>query len=222
MDIIEAVKARKSIRAYLDRPVARSTLEEIMDIAVRAPSSMNTQPWEFVVLTGDVLTKIKDENVKLLESGATPNPEVQGGTYEGVYKQRQIDLAKQLFGLLEISKGDKEKRTAWTKQGFRFFDAPAAIIAYCDKSLSFERSMYDVGAVVQTICLVALNYGLATCIQGQGIMYPEVVRKYTKLPDSKRLVICVTIGYPDMDFPGNKIDTERTPAADIVKWIGFD
>ena len=221
MDIIEAVKTRKSIRAYKDKPVPKATIEEILELAVRAPSSMNTQPWEFGVIAGDVLRKIKEENVKLLESGAPPSPDIKSGGFDGIYKQRQIDLAKQLFGLLGISKEDKEKRVEWTKQGFRFFDAPAAIIGLCDKSLSIERSMYDIGAAVQTICLVALNYDLATCIQGQGLMYPEVIRKYTGIPDSKRLVICVTIGYPEMDFSGNKIQTARTPAGDITQWFGF-
>lgn len=221
MDIIEAVKTRKSIRAYKDKPVSKATIEELLAVAVRAPSSLNTQPWEFAVIAGDVLERIKEENVKLIESGAPPSPDIQSGGFDGVYKQRQIDLAKQLFGLLGISKADKEKRVEWTKQGFRFFGAPAAVVALCDKSLAIERSMYDLGAVVQTLCLVALNYGLATCIQGQGLMYPEVIRKHTGLPDSKRLVICVTIGYPDMDFPGNKIQTERAPVADITRWFGF-
>ena len=109
----------------------------------------------------------------------------------------------------------------WGKAGFRFFGAPAVILALCDNSLGEGSCLYDLGAVVQTISLVALNYGLGTCIQGQGIMFPEVIRKHTHIPESKRLIICITIGYPDMDFPANKLVTNRTPAKDITQWLGF-
>ena len=221
MDIIEAVKSRRSIRAYTDKPVSREVIEEILDVSVRAPSALNTQPWEFTVITGDVLEKIKEENVKLIETGSVPNPDVKPATYEGVYKKRQVDLGMQIYGLLGIKREDKEKRLEWSKAGFRFFGAPAVILALCDNSLGEGFCMYDLGAVVQTISLVALNYGLGTCIQGQGIMFPEVIRKYTHIPESKRLIICVTMGYPDMEFPGNKLVTERTPAKDITQWVGF-
>jgi len=221
MNIIEAVRSRRSIRAYQGKPVPKEIIEEVLEISVRAPSAMNTQAWEFAVITGDLLEKIKDENVKLIESGTMPNPDVTPAAYEGLYKKRQVDLAKQLYALLEITKEDKEKRMEWTKQGFRFFDAPAIIIAHSDKSLSEAHSMYDIGAVVHTISLVALSYGLGTCIQGQGIMFPEVIRKYTSIPESKRLIICITIGYPDMDFPANKLVTDRAPAKDVTQWFGF-
>ena len=222
MDIIEAVKARKSIRAYKDKKVPRGVIEEILDISVRAPSALNTQPWEFAVISGDVLEKIGRENVKKIEEGSMPNPDVAPVAYQGIYKKRQVTLGKTLYGLLGITKEDKEKRAEWTKQGFRFFGAPAAIIAYCDASLSEGHSMYDVGAVVQTISLVALNYGLGTCIQGQGILFPDVIRKHTGIEESKRLIICISIGYPDSDFPGNALVTERVPAKEITQWFGFE
>jgi nitroreductase len=221
MDIIEAIKSRKSIRAYKDKPIPKDIIEELLEISVRAPSALNTQPWEFAVITGDVLKKIMEDNVKSLEGGSMPNPDVQPVFFEGEYKKRQVDLAKQLYGLLEITKEDKEKRTEWTKQGFRFFNAPSVIIIYSDKSLSEGGSMYDAGAIAQTIALVALKYGLGTCIQSQGILFPEVIRKYADIPDTKRLIICITIGYPDMDFPANKLVTDRVKAKDITKWYGM-
>ena len=222
MDIIKAVESRKSIRAYTNKPVPKEIIEEILNISVRAPSALNTQPWEFAVIAGDVLEKIGRENVKKIEDGSMPNPDVAPVVYGGIYKKRQVTLGKTLYGLLGITKEDKEKRMEWTKQGFRFFGAPAAIIAYCDKSLSEGHSMYDVGAVVQTISLVALNYGLGTCIQGQGILFPDVIRKHTGIQESKRLIICVALGYPDKDFPANKLVTERVPVGEITQWFGFE
>ncbi|MDY6967309.1 MAG: nitroreductase [Spirochaetota bacterium] len=221
MDIIEAVKSRKSIRAYQDKPISKDVIKEILEISLRAPSALNTQTWEFSIITGEVLDKIKDENAKLIESGAMPNPDVAPQAYDGIFKKRQVDLAVQLYKLLGITREDKEKRMDWTKHGFKFFNAPAVIIVYCDKNLSEGHSMYDAGAIVQTIALVAQNYGLGTCIQGQGVMYSDVIRKYVDIPESKRMIICIAIGYPDLDFPANKIVTDRVDVNDVTKWVGF-
>lgn len=83
------------------------------------------------------------------------------------------------------------------ERGFRYFDAPAAIIILVDKSLTENGPLLDIGAVIQTICLAALNYGLGTCIEDQGVMYPEVLRELAGIPESKRIIISIAIGYPD-------------------------
>ena len=221
MDVVEAIKARKSIRMYKPDPVPKKIIKEILDIATRAPSSMNTQPWEFTVIAGEVLEKIKKANVEMLNSGATPSPDVPSIPFEGEYRQRQVDLAIELFKLMGIGREEKEKRVEWTRRGFRFFDAPAAIILSVDRSLSEARPMFDIGAIAQTIALTALNYGLGTCIQGQAIFFPQAVRKYAGIPDSKRMIIGITIGYPDATFPANKIETKRVPADKVTTWCGL-
>jgi nitroreductase len=221
MDVVEAIKVRKSIRMYKPDPVPKKVIEEILDIATRAPSSMNSQPWEFTVIAGDVLDKIKKANVEMLNSGATTSPDASSKPFAGDYRQRQVDLAIELFRLMGIGREDKEKRAEWTRRGFRFFDAPAVIIISMDRSLDEGRPQFDIGAISQTIALAALKYGLGTCIQGQGIMFPQVVRKYAGIPDSKRMIICITIGYPDATFPANKIETKRVPADKITTWCGI-
>jgi nitroreductase len=224
MDIIEAVKRRKSIRGYKPDPVPKQVLEQILELASHAPSTMNTQPWEFTVLTGDVLDNIRRSNVELLNSGAAPNPEhvVVGWPKESIYRQRQVDLAKQLFQLMDIPREDKEKRRRWLERGFRYFDAPAAIILSTDRCLTESGPLLDIGAVIQTICLTALHFGLGTCIEDQGTMYPEVLRKYAHIPGSKRIIAAIAIGYPDWDFPANKVQSEREPIENITTWLGFD
>ena len=224
MDIVEAVKKRKSIRGYKPDPVPEETLQQILELASRAPSSMNTQPWEFTVLAGDVLENVRRSNVELLNSGAPPSPEhvVVGWPRESIYRQRQVDLAKQLFQLMDISREDKEKRAKWMERGFRYFDAPAAIIISTDRCLSENGPLLDIGALIQTICLAALHFGLGTCIQDQGVAYPEVLRKHGHIPDSKRIIAALTIGYPDWDFPANKVESEREPIANLTTWFGFD
>src|SRR4030042_5425741 len=104
MDIIEAVKTRKSIRGYKPDPVPRQVLEQILELASRAPSAMNTQPWEFTVLTSGVLENVSRRHIDLLTSGVPPSPEhvVTSWPKESIYRQRQADLAKQLFQLMDI------------------------------------------------------------------------------------------------------------------------
>jgi nitroreductase len=185
---------------------------------------MNTQPWEFTVLTGDILENVRRSNVELLNSGALPNPEhvVVGWPRESIYRQRQVDLAKQLFQLMDIPREDKEKRAKWLERGFRYFDAPAAIIISTDRCLSESGPLLDIGALIQTICLTALHFGLGTCIEDQGVAYPEVLRNYGHILDSKRIIAALAIGYPAWDFPANKVETEREPIKNFTTWLGFD
>ena len=224
MDIAEAVRKRKSIRGYKPDPVPKQVLLQILELASHAPSAMNTQPWEFTVLTGEVLDNVRRSNIELLNSGAPPNPEhvVTSWPKESIYRQRQVNLAKQLFQLMDIPRVDKEKRARWLERGFRYFDAPAAIILSTDRCLSESGPLLDIGALIQTICLTALHFGLGTCIEDQGTMYPEMLRKYAHIPESKRIVIAIAIGYPDWDFPANKVESEREPIDNVTTWLGFD
>jgi len=220
MDINEAIQTRKSIRGYRPTTVPKEILQEILEIATRAPSGMNTQPWEITVVAGEVLDKIRQENIQRFDSGEVPHPEVFRKPYTGKYRERQIAIAVQLFQLMDIAREDREKRNDWTKRGFRFFDAPAAIIISVDDILD-DTVQFDIGALAQTIALAALQYGLGTCIQRQGIMYPDIVREYTGISEHKRISICITIGYPDWDFPANKVFSEREQIEKTVAWHGI-
>ncbi len=224
MDIMEAIFSRKSIRGYKKDPVSREVISKILEAAVRAPSAMNTQPWEFFVITGDILEKIKKGLVEKLAAGAPMNPDhlVVGWPQDSIYRRRQVDLAKQLFTLMNIAREDKEKRAEWLKRGFRYFDAPVGIIVVTDRTLSESGPLFDIGAVVQTLCLAALEHGLGTCIEDQAVLYPEVSRELAGIPDSKRIMIAVSLGYPDPDFPANQVRSEREPVDKISTWVGFD
>jgi len=221
MDIIDAIQSRKSIRGFKPDPVPKEVLRELLDIAKRSPSALNSQPWEITVVTGEVLDNIRQGNIEMLTAGVEPHPDLPEKPYEGIYKRRQVDLAKQLFGLMGITKEDKQKYTKWVERGCRFFDAPAAIILSMDRSVDKLDSHLDIGAIVQTICLTALNYGLGTCIQDQTVMFPDVVRMFTPIPESKEILIGIAIGYPDWDFPANKLETKREPLENFVTWCGF-
>ena len=220
MDVIQAIRQRKSIRGYKPDPVPRDILMDVLNLAIHAPSALNIQPWKMAVITGEVLDGIKRSNVEMLASGMIPNPDILIGPFKDVFRQRQVDLAIQIFKLMGIAREDSGKRVQWMQRGFRFFDAPAAIILSLDKSLG-ESCLFDIGTICQTICLAALSYGLGTCIEDQGIMFPEVVRKFAHIPESERIIIGIAIGYPDWDFPANKLETKREPVENIVDWYGF-
>jgi len=224
MDLLEAIKTRKSIRAYKPDPVPKQVLREILEIASRAPSVMNTQPWEFLVLTGEVLEKVADEIVKLLHAGTQLSPEHQvvGWPKDSIYRERQVGLAKQLFRLMDIPREDKDKRARWMERGFRHFDAPASIVILTDRSLGESPPLLDLGAVMQNICLAALEYGLGTCIEDQSVLYPQVLRKYASIPETKKIIIGIAIGYPDWDFPANRIETVRESVDSITTWDGVE
>jgi nitroreductase len=223
MDIIEAIYQRKSIRGFKSDSVSKDVLTRILESACRAASAMNTQPWEFTVLTGDVLNKLRVAIVDKLNKKEVMHPEheVVSWPNSSIYRERQVDLAKKLFQLMDIRREDKEKRAAWQERGFRFFDAPVGILILTDRSLSDVGPLLDLGAAMQTLCLAALNFGLGTCIEDQGVVYPEVLREILQIPGNKKIIAAIAIGYPDWDFPANAIESGRESLDNNTRWVGF-
>ncbi|MEW5735846.1 MAG: nitroreductase [Thermodesulfobacteriota bacterium] len=223
MDLIQAIENRRSIRGFKPDPVPRAVIREILSVATRAPSANNTQPWEFAVLAGPVLDAVREENVAWLRSGRMIEPEhpVFSWPKESVFRQRQVNLARDIFSLMGIKREDKVQRDIWMERGFRYFDAPAAIFVLTDRSLGEHGSLMDIGAVVQTICLAALPHGLGTCIEDQGVLYPKILRTIANFPENKRVVISIAIGYPDPDFPANRLKSTREPVESITTFFGL-
>ena len=223
MDIIDAIKTRRSIRGYKSDPVPKEVIREVLEAASRAPSAMNTQPWEFAVVVGEPLRKIREENAEKLRAGEPPHAEhhVVGWTTDSIYRTRQVELAKHIFQVMNIPREDKAKRSAWMERGFRYFDAPVAIIIFVDKTLSETGPVLDIGAAMQNICLAALHFGLGTCIHDQGVLYPDVVKRHANIPESKRLIIAISMGYPDEGNTVNTITSTRESIDGFTGWIGF-
>ena len=224
MDILEAIKKRKSIRDFKDEQVPQKVIREILEIACRAPSAMNTQPWEFIVIAKGVLDDIKRTVVEKVQAGEKPHSEhsVVGWPTESVYRRRQVELAKKIFHLMDIKREDADKRSQWLERGFKFFNAPAVIIVCVDRILTEGTPIFDIGAVTQNICLAALHFGLGTCIEDQGVMYPEVLRNICNIPETKQIIMAIAIGYPNWDFPVNRLETTRESVDSLTRWCGFD
>jgi nitroreductase len=221
MDIRDAILSRRSVRAFTGQPVSRELLAEVLEVARRAPSALNTQPWELTVVSGEVLDNIRRGNIEKLRAGAEFGTEMPHHQYTGVYRQRQINLAVDLFRLMGIAREDREKRTWWLERGFRFFDAPAAVIISIDRELDGSWALFDIGCLAQTICLTAMQYGLGTCIEDQGTVFSDVVRQFTGIPENRRIIVGIAVGFPDPDFPANSVCSAREDVDAFTSWLGF-
>jgi len=222
LDIQEALRTRKSIRGYKPDRVPKEIISKVLELATRAPSVMNTQPWQITVIAGKVLDEIRRENVKALNAETISAQEIIRKPFEGIYRKRQVDLAIQIFQLMGIGREDKEKRAQWMMRGFRYFDAPAAIVLSLDKSMNSTLALCDIGVLCQSICLAALGFGLGTCIEDQGILFPDILRKLAGIPESSLPIMCLAIGYPDWEFPANKLVTPREALDNNTRWCGFE
>ena len=223
MNYDDVVKSRRSIRGYLDKPVPRAVIEEVLTLAMRSPTSMNTQPWHFHVITGEPLDRIRKGNVERNVAGVPDSREFRmGPPYAGVHRDRQVEIAVQLFQAMGIERGDKEKRMDWVLRGFRQFDAPVSIVITYDKALAGgDIPPFDCGGVVNCIVNTAWSRGLGCVINSQGIMQSPVVREEAGIPDDQVIQTCVAMGWPDETFPANAVVSTRKSVDEAATFRGF-
>ncbi len=223
MDFETLVRTRRSVRGYKSDPVPRKIIEEIVDVAKGAPSSMNTQPWYLHVITGQPLDRIREGNTEKMMTGAKPKRDFpMTDAYVGIYRQRQVEIAVQLFEAMGIGREDKDKKRDWMMRGFRQFDAPVSIVLTYEKVMEPAAiSQFDLGAVCYGICLAAWERGLGTVINGQGIMQSDVVREHAGIPDDQNIMTCIAMGYPDEEFSANTVKSHREASGNFVSYVGF-
>jgi len=219
----QLIKDRKSIRGFQKKAVPRELIDEIIEVAKWAPSSMNTQPWYVHVVSGEPLDRIRQGNSENMINGVPPKRDFpMKEAYEGEHRKRQVAIAVQLFDAMGIERDDKARRTDWVMRGFRQFDAPVSLVLTYDKNLEPAAiSQFDLGAFSHAIVLAAWERGLGTVINGQGIMQSAVVHEHAGIPDDQSIMICIAMGYPDEDFVANTVKSTREPNEKFVRYIGF-
>jgi|TARA_B110000259_G_scaffold110633_1_gene126419 nitroreductase len=224
MKLEKVMRERRSIRGFKDEPVSKILLEDIIALANRAPSSMNTQPWHLHVLTGKPLEAVRKGNTDRMLAGMTPVREIEDyAAYEGEHRKRQIEIAVQLFEAMGIRREDAERRQDWVMRGFRQFDAPVSIVVCFDRSLIKNTiAHFDTGAMTYGLVLAAWSKGLGAVINGQGIMQSPVVRQAAMIPDDQVILTCVALGWPDEDFVANSVISHRRPLENVTCFLGFD
>ncbi len=227
MDITEAIRNRKSIRAFKSDAVPQEILVEIMELALRAPSWANTQPWEFAIASGRKLEEIRQAFIE--KSEEQPNPDLAAPReFPEPFDTRRRVVGRKLFEIMGISREDREKRRWWRLQGLILFEAPCVIYIYIDRSFYFQEDnlnvwpVFDCGSVAENIMLLATKYSLGTIPEIQAVSYPDALRKILGIPDSKLMVLGISIGYPNWDNPANQFHSEREPLDKVTKWYGFD
>ena len=226
MDVVEVIQQRKSIRAFKPDPVPREVLSQIAELALRAPSWANTQPWELAIVSGAKLEAIKE--AFSTQHGARALPDFPGPEeFPDAYKARFQNLAAKMSEAAQ--KGRRGKKAGeWYLQGPSLYGAPAAIYVLIDRSFFEQRTglnvypVFDCGLLAQNIMLLATDRGLGTIVQAQAVHYPNVLRQMLGIPDSKLVLVGIAIGYPDWDNPINGFRSDREAVGSLVKWYGFD
>lgn len=218
MNLLEAIENRKSIRQFKPDPLSRVMVQEILQAALRAPSAINTQPWECWVVGGETLQQLSRE---LFAEGTKETPSRADFRLTEIWKDTYLNRMRQngkgLFGLLGIDRQDREKRKAFSLSMYKFFDAPQVIFLCLDSSLG-DYSLFDCGCFALNICLLATSKGLGTCIQHSGVHYPDIIRKYVPIPAEKKILVAISIGYPDEQAVVNRFRSTRETLENVVHW----
>jgi len=214
MDVFQAIRERRSTRAFLDDPVERKTIETLLSLATRAPSAINLQPWEFVVVSGiekerlsNLLVKrMKERKISCGPGAKKPLPEH--------FVERQRGLLRNILPHLP---SDANFELFINEGSCNFYGAPTAIILTLDNAFSSAR-FTDIGIVVGYLVLAAHAMGLATCPIGLIAAFDDEIKEELNIPEQKQVVIGIGVGYRDDASPVNKARSERVPISDVVKW----
>ena len=217
----EAIRTRRAVRAFLDRPVPRAEVEAILSVASRAPSGTNMQPWRVHVLSGAPLERF---TATMVDAYLNRQDEVDHEwTYypkpiPEPYLSRRRKVGWDLYGLLGIERGDKERMRAQHARNFRFFDAPVGLVCTIDRVLEVG-SWLDYGMFVQNIMVAARGRGLDTCPQAAFAPYHRIIRDALGIPESEMVVCGMALGHADPRAPENALETERAHLDDFVTFI---
>jgi len=219
MDVIEAIKRRRSTRVFLDKPVSRETVEAILDTARWAASGGNLQPWRVVVVTGNSKQRIGDAIIAAREVGTKEHPDQPYYPAEWFepYKSRRKASGIALYQSMAIAREDELRKKAAWYSNYRFFDAPVGLLFFIDRRLA-TGSLLDIGMLLQSIMLTALTHGLATCPQASLADYPDIVRNCVAVSGDYSLVCGMSLGYADTEAAVNKYRTERAGVSEFVSW----
>lgn len=220
-----AIASRRSVRAYLDRPVPRELVEEILEVAARAPSGTNTQPWQVIALTGAPKEALSR---RILEANDDPaiaathreEYDYYPADWVAPYVDRRRKVGWDLYGLLGIEKGDRVRMHAQHGRNYRFFDAPVGLIFTIDRIMR-QGSWLDYGMFLQNVMIAARARGLDTCPQAAFARYHRIVADCLRLPSERMLVCGMALGYADPEAPENRLVSEREPASAFTNFAGW-
>lgn len=218
MKLDDAVRERRSVRAFLPRPVAEELLLEVLDLARWAPSNCNVQPWLPHVVSGAALAALCDELESAARAEQPFDPDWPADSpYHGPYRERQHDAAARLYGAMGVARHDLEARRAAYLRNHRCFDAPHAMFLFMQQPFD-AREATDLGMYAQTLMLALTSRGIASCAMGALGLYTGIVRRRLGLPESQRLMFGIAFGYEDVAAAANAARTPRAPLEESVRF----
>jgi nitroreductase len=218
-----AIATRQSVRAFLPTPVPRETVEEIFQLASRAPSGTNTQPWRAIVLTGAAKQRLSDAILAVYNDAEQRKQHTEEYAYYPTqwvdpYLARRRKIGWDLYGLLDIGREDKAKMHAQHGRNYVFFDAPVGIIFTIDRILE-QGSWLDFGMFLQNVMVAARARGLDTCPQAAFTQFHRVIARELELRENEMVVCGMSLGYADMSKIENKLVTEREPVSGFTRFL---
>jgi len=220
MELVAAIRGRRSIRKFKSQDVPKNILTEILEVARWSPSWGNTQPWDLYVLTGKTLAKFKEMNLQQTLAGTAIASDVPMLTnWPDAMKARYGQLGKVVLSAQDIKRDDKEARDKYYQDMVSVFDAPCLILACISRDNLVEYQMLDIGLIAQTICLAAYDKGLGTCLLAAAARYSTEIRKIAAIPEDKKIVVGIALGYPDPSFPLNNFERDRAKLNEFVHWM---
>jgi nitroreductase len=222
-----AIESRFSTRAFLSRPVERATIEDILRVASRAPSGTNSQPWKVYVLQGASRDRLVEKvcaahDALYADPGLAAQYREEYDYYPEKWVPPYIDRRREngwgLYGLLGITKGDKDKMHAQHQRNFRFFDAPVGFMFTLDRVMG-RGSMVDYGAFMQNMMVAARARGLHTCPQAAWNGFASIILPHIGAGPDEMLVCGMSLGYADEAAKVNSFHTPRVPVEGFTHWL---
>ena len=218
-----AITSRRSVRAFLPDPVPRETIERILEVAARAPSGTNTQPWQVVVLTGEAQSALTQKIMAAYDDPAQRATHTDEYAYyptewRSPYIDRRRKVGWDLYGLLGIGKADKAAMHAQHGRNYAFFDAPVGLIFTIDRVLR-QGSWLDYGMFLQSVMVAARGRGLDTCPQQAFAQYHRIIEEQLQLPPERMVVCGMSLGWADPAARVNALHTERAPVAEFARFL---
>lgn len=218
IELLEGVETRKSFRAFKSTPIPKEIMERILNAAGKSPSYTNTQPWEVAVVSGEKKDELSKTIFELARAKATTNSDIpHPQAWPPEMEQRSREHGARRLATIGVARDDEVGRENLRLSNFEFYDAPCVLFLFMDGTLT-SWSIYDMGLFSQSLILAAHSFGVESCLQASITNYPDAVRDFLGLPATKKLVIGISMGYPDPEARINTYQSTRVRLDDFVRW----
>jgi nitroreductase len=218
MEILKCIETRHSIRSFTPNPIPRDVMNKILQAASMSPSYTNTQPWEVVVVSGKKKKELGEELLKLAREKAPTSPDLSTPKdWPATLEERSKEHGARRLSALGIARDDKEGREKLRLMNFEFWGAPCAVFLFIDGSLG-EWSIFDMGLFTQNLILAAHSFGVESCLQASVTSYAREIKKILGLADNKKLIIGISLGYPEEKAALNTYRSLKQKPDEFTRW----